>query len=134
MYALCVEWLQEASQVRDQGLPLCYAAFLEDVGKYGTMRSLWMSSCEVILGACKTLAEKMPRLKVELISDRDQMEFTLDDDQKVEKMYLYRSVAGHREDAPEFVWILQLLHGSCHFFSAYSSSCTLFGQLTFMDS
>ncbi|OMO64267.1 protein AUXIN SIGNALING F-BOX 3 [Corchorus olitorius] len=81
-------------------------ALPEDVGKFGTMQSLWMPSCEVTLGACKTLAEKMPRLKVELISDSDQMEFTLDDDQKVEKMYLYRSVVGHREDAPEFVWIL----------------------------
>ncbi|OMO85495.1 hypothetical protein CCACVL1_10143 [Corchorus capsularis] len=91
-------------EIRD--CPFGNAALLEDVGKYETMRSLWMSSCEVTLGACKTLAEKMPRLKVELINDSDQMEFNLDDDQKVEKMYLYRSVVGHREDAPEFVWIL----------------------------
>ncbi|KAK6256211.1 Transport inhibitor response 1 domain - like 4 [Theobroma cacao] len=91
-------------EIRD--CPFGNAALLEDVGKYETMRSLWMSSCEVTLGGCKTLAEKMPSLSVEIINDTDQMEFSLHDRQKVEKMYLYRTLVGHREDAPEFVWIL----------------------------
>lgn len=82
-------------------------ALLQDVGKYETMRSLWMSSCEITLGGCKTLAEKMPRLNVEIINENDQLEFCCDDDgQKVGKMYLYRTLVGPRKDAPKFVWTL----------------------------
>lgn len=91
-------------EIRDS--PFGDAALLEDVGKYETMRSLWMSSCEVTLGGCKTLARKMPRLNVEIINEGDQMEFNPDDRQKVDRMYLYRTLAGPRKDAPEFVWIL----------------------------
>ncbi|GKV26059.1 hypothetical protein SLEP1_g35419 [Rubroshorea leprosula] len=91
-------------EIRDS--PFGNEALLEDVGKYETMRSLWMSSCEVTLGGCKTLAQKMPRLNVEIISEYDQLEFNSDDEQKVEKMYLYRTLVGHREDAPDSVWIL----------------------------
>ncbi|XP_022741963.1 protein AUXIN SIGNALING F-BOX 2-like [Durio zibethinus] len=90
-------------EIRDS--PFGNAALLEDVGKYETMRSLWMSSCEVTLGGCKTLAEKMPSLSVEIINESQQMEFSLDD-RTVDKMYLYRTLVGHRKDAPEFVWIL----------------------------
>lgn len=80
---------------------------LTDVGKYETMRSLWMSSCEVTLGGCKALAKKMPRLNVEIIDENDLIEVNPDDDrQKVEKMYLYRTLVGPRRDAPEFVWTL----------------------------
>ncbi|XP_022774199.1 protein AUXIN SIGNALING F-BOX 2-like [Durio zibethinus] len=82
------------------------AALLEDMGKYEAMRSLWMSSCEVTLGGCKTLAEKMPRLSVEIINESEQMEFSHDDRQKVDKMYLYRTLVGHRKDSPAFVCIL----------------------------
>ena len=92
-------------EIRDS--PFGNLALLTDVGKYETMRSLWMSSCEVTLGGCKTLAKKMPRLNVEIINEGDQMEATPDDDrQKVEKMYLYRSLVGARRDAPDFVWTL----------------------------
>ena len=91
-------------EIRDS--PFGNAALLEDVGKYETMRSLWMSSCEVTLEGCKTLAEKMPSLNVEIINEREQMEFSFDDRQKVDKMYLYRTLVGHRKDAPDFVWIL----------------------------
>ncbi|XWS30558.1 hypothetical protein CRYUN_Cryun24cG0129000 [Craigia yunnanensis] len=91
-------------EIRDS--PFGNAALLEDVGKYETMRSLWMSSCKVTLGGCKTLAEKMPSLSVEIIDESEQMEFSLDDRQKVDKMYLYRTLVGHRKDAPAFVWIL----------------------------
>ncbi|GLU18702.1 hypothetical protein SLE2022_349870 [Rubroshorea leprosula] len=86
--------------------PFGNAALLQDVGKYETMRSLWMSSCEVTLGGCKMLAKKMPRLNVEIINDNDEMEFSTVDEQKVQKMYLYRTLVGHRKDAPDYVWIL----------------------------
>ncbi|CAA2982834.1 AUXIN SIGNALING F-BOX 2-like [Olea europaea subsp. europaea] len=91
-------------EIRDS--PFGNEALLADVGKYETMRSLWMSSCEVTLGACKTLAQKMPRLNVEVINESggDQTEASVDD--KVEKMYLYRTLVGPRKDAPDFVWTL----------------------------
>lgn len=83
-------------------------ALLADMGKYETMRSLWMSSCEVTLGACKTLAKKMPNLNVEIINENEQMDANSDDSQKVEKMYPYRTLVGARSDAPEFVWTFTL--------------------------
>lgn len=91
-------------EIRDS--PFGDRALLKDVGKYETMRSLWMSSCEVTLGGCKTLAMKMPGLNVEIINETDQMEYSHDDEQKVEKMYVYRTLVGPREDKPEFVWTL----------------------------
>lgn len=90
-------------EIRDS--PFGDGALLKDVGKYETMRSLWMSSCEVTLGGCKTLAMMMPGLNVEIINENDEMEFSLDE-QKVEKMYVYRTLVGRREDKPEFVWTL----------------------------
>ncbi|KAF7819363.1 protein AUXIN SIGNALING F-BOX 2-like [Senna tora] len=91
-------------EIRDS--PFGNMALLTDVGKYETMRSLWMSSCEVTLGACKSLAKKMPRLNVEIINENEQEESSVEDEQKVEKMYLYRTLVGRRKDAPEFVWTL----------------------------
>lgn len=91
-------------EIRD--CPFGNEALLTDVGKYETMRSLWMSSCEVTLGGCKILAKEMPRLNVEIINEHDLMEVGPEDGQKVEKMYLYRTLAGPRNDAPEFVWTL----------------------------
>ncbi|KAI9121218.1 hypothetical protein K1719_008251 [Acacia pycnantha] len=90
-------------EIRDS--PFGNMALLNDVGKYETMRSLWMSSCDVTLGACKTLARKMPRLNVEIMNE-NELEFDLDDAQKVDRMYLYRSLTGKRKDAPDFVWTL----------------------------
>jgi hypothetical protein len=87
--------------------PFGNVALLKDLGKYETMRSLWMSSCEITLGGCKTLAKKMPGLNVEIMNENDQMEFNRDDDkQKVDRMYLYRTLVGPRKDAPDFVWTL----------------------------
>lgn len=91
-------------EIRD--CPFGNGALLRDVGKYETMRSLWMSSCEVTLGGCKALAERMPTLNVEVINENDQMDDILGDDQRVEKMYLYRTLVGRRIDAPDFVWSL----------------------------
>ncbi|KAI8019107.1 Protein AUXIN SIGNALING F-BOX 3 [Camellia lanceoleosa] len=89
-------------EIRDS--PFGNVGLLTDVGKYETMRSLWMSSCEVTLGGCKMLAKRMLRLNVEIINESGQA--TLDDRQKVEKMYLYRTLVGPRRDAPDFVCTL----------------------------
>ncbi|CAA2988810.1 AUXIN SIGNALING F-BOX 2-like [Olea europaea subsp. europaea] len=91
-------------EIRDS--PFGNMALLADTGKYETMRSLWMSSCKVTFGACKSLAEKMPRLNVEIINEGDEMEGGSDDRQNVEKMYLYRTLVGPRKDAPDSVWTL----------------------------
>ena len=92
-------------EIRD--CPFGNAALLADMGKYLTMRSLWMSSCRVTLGACKLVARTMPQLNVEIIDEDEQGGFDLNDDNKeVEKMYLYRTLVGPRKDTPEFVWTL----------------------------
>lgn len=92
-------------EIRD--CPFGDTALLTDVGKYETMRSLWMSSCDVTIRGCKVLAERMPRLNVEIINERDhQIEENPDDNQKVEKMYMYRTLVGPRRDAPKFVWTM----------------------------
>ncbi|KAK9108583.1 hypothetical protein Syun_024594 [Stephania yunnanensis] len=92
-------------EIRDS--PFGDVALLMDVGKYETMRSLWMSSCNVTLAGCKTLAIKMPRLNVEIINEFNDMELEEEenfcDSQKVEKMYVYRTLDGPRQDAPNFV-------------------------------
>ncbi|CAF1920212.1 BnaC02g36370D [Brassica napus] len=94
-------------EIRDS--PFGDAALLADVNKYETMRSLWMSSCEVTLGGCKRLARKAPWLNVEIINENDNNrmeENGYEGRQKVDKLYLYRTVVGTRVDAPPFVWIL----------------------------
>ncbi|BAU01727.1 Protein AUXIN SIGNALING F-BOX 2 [Vigna angularis] len=91
-------------EIRDS--PFGDSALLSDIGKYETMRSLWMSSCDVTIGACKALAEKMQRLNVEIFNENEKVDSNVEDGQKVQKMYLYRTLAGKRNDAPEHVWTL----------------------------
>jgi len=91
-------------EIRDS--PFGDSALLSDIGKYETMRSLWMSSCDVTIGACKALAEKMQRLNVEIFNGDEKVDSNVEDGQKVQKMYLYRTLAGRRNDAPEHVWTL----------------------------
>ncbi|MCL7031731.1 hypothetical protein MKW94_010569 [Papaver nudicaule] len=88
-------------EIRDS--PFGDMALLRNMGKYEAMRSLWMSSCDVTLRGCKTLANKMPKLNVEIMNENQEK---LDDSQKVDKMYVYRTLDGPRRDAPDFVWTL----------------------------
>ena len=83
-------------EIRD--CPFGDVAFLKNTRKYETMRSLWMSSCDVTLEGCQALAAQMPWLNVEVIEEGDG--------QRVEKLFVYRSVAGPRDDMPEGVRIL----------------------------
>ncbi|GAB2231462.1 hypothetical protein Droror1_Dr00010469 [Drosera rotundifolia] len=85
-------------EIRD--CPFGNAALLSGLDKYESMRSLWMSACNVTLDACRFLAKKKPRLNVEVIKDEE------DDESQAEKVYVYRSVAGPRKDAPPFVLTL----------------------------
>ncbi|XP_022728122.1 protein TRANSPORT INHIBITOR RESPONSE 1-like [Durio zibethinus] len=89
-------------EIRD--CPFGDKALLANAGKLETMRSLWMSSCSVSFGACKLLGQKMPRLNVEVIDERAPPD-SRPERCPVEKLYIYRSVAGPRFDMPPFVWM-----------------------------
>ncbi|KAF8392539.1 hypothetical protein HHK36_022884 [Tetracentron sinense] len=90
-------------EIRD--CPFGDKALLANAAKLETMRSLWMSSCSVSFGACKLLGQKMPRLNVEVIDEGGHPE-SRPDDSPVEKLYIYRTVAGPRFDMPDFVWTM----------------------------
>ncbi|KAK9092312.1 hypothetical protein Syun_027223 [Stephania yunnanensis] len=85
-------------EIRD--CPFGNAALLSGLERYESMRSLWMSACKVTMNACRQLAKEMPRLNVEVIKEEEN------DDNHAEKVYVYRSVAGPRRDAPPFVLTL----------------------------
>ncbi|GAB4826860.1 hypothetical protein Ancab_033739 [Ancistrocladus abbreviatus] len=85
-------------EIRDS--PFGNAALLSGLDKYESMRSLWMSACNVTVNACRLLAREMPRLNVEVIKEEEN------DDSQADKVYVYRSVAGPRKDAPPFVLTL----------------------------
>ncbi|XP_039130298.1 protein TRANSPORT INHIBITOR RESPONSE 1-like [Dioscorea cayenensis subsp. rotundata] len=82
-------------EIRD--CPFGNSALLSGLDRYESMRSLWMSACKVTINGCRLLARRMPRLNVEVIKEDDN------DDTQAEKVYVYRSVAGPRRDAPPFV-------------------------------
>ncbi|GAU14475.1 hypothetical protein TSUD_250150 [Trifolium subterraneum] len=89
-------------KLKIRNCPFGNTTFLTDIGKYETMQSLWTSSWKVTVGACKTLTEKMPRLNVVIFIENEQADCYMEDGQRVEKMYLYRTEAGKREDAPKY--------------------------------
>ncbi|XP_012082666.1 protein TRANSPORT INHIBITOR RESPONSE 1 [Jatropha curcas] len=90
-------------EIRD--CPFGDKALLANAAKLETMRSLWMSSCSVSYGACKLLGQKMPRLNVEVIDERGPPD-SRPESCPVEKLYIYRTVAGPRFDMPGFVWTM----------------------------
>lgn len=85
-------------EIRD--CPFGNAALLSGLTKYESMRSLWMSACNVTMNGCRVLAKQKPRLNVEVIKDENG------DDSQAHKVYVYRTVAGPRRDAPPFVLTL----------------------------
>nr|CAD1841178.1 unnamed protein product [Ananas comosus var. bracteatus] len=85
-------------EIRDS--PFGNEALLSGIERYESMRSLWMSACNVTMSGCRVLAREMPRLNVEVIKEDGN------DDVAAEKVYVYRSVAGPRSDAPHFVLTL----------------------------
>ncbi|KAL6659856.1 hypothetical protein ACP70R_002685 [Stipagrostis hirtigluma subsp. patula] len=95
-------------EIRDS--PFGDAALLAGMQRYESMRSLWMSSCNITLGGCKSLAASMPSVNVEVIdegaSSIDEADEDANNARKVRKLYLYRTIAGPRGDAPGFVSVL----------------------------
>lgn len=91
-------------EIRD--CPFGDKALLANTAKLEKMRSLWMSSCSVSYRACKLLGQNMPRLNVEVIDERGPPDSRPEDD-PVDKLYIYRTVAGPRFDTPSFVWTME---------------------------
>nr|CAB3460233.1 unnamed protein product [Digitaria exilis] len=93
-------------EIRD--CPFGDKPLLANAAKLETMRSLWMSSCSLTLGACRQLARKMPRLSVEVMNDprRACPLDSLTDESHVETLYVYRTIAGPRSDTPACVQIV----------------------------
>ncbi|CAN6340636.1 unnamed protein product [Urochloa humidicola] len=93
-------------EIRD--CPFGDKPLLANAAKLETVRSLWMSSCSVTLGACRQLARKMPRLSVEVMNDprRACPLDSLTDESPVETLYVYRTIAGPRSDTPAWVKIV----------------------------
>ncbi|GJZ12592.1 transport inhibitor response 1-like protein [Tanacetum coccineum] len=85
-------------EIRD--CPFGDSALLSGLSQYESMRSLWMSACNLTMNGCKKLAEEKAMLNVEVIKDEDG------DDSLANKVYVYRTVAGPRKDAPPFVQTL----------------------------
>ncbi|CAN1284468.1 Protein AUXIN SIGNALING F-BOX 3 [Linum perenne] len=82
-------------EIRDS--PFGNAALLSGLERYESMRSLWMSACNVTMKGCRDLAREMPRLNVEVMQEEGTDECNAD------RVYVYRSVAGPRRDAPPSV-------------------------------
>lgn len=87
-------------EIRDS--PFGDAGLLSGIHHYYNMRFLWMSSCKITLKGCKEVARRLPHMVVEVIRDRPE------DDSSgfMEKVYMYRSLVGPRNDAPPFVKLL----------------------------
>ncbi|PIN05376.1 Leucine rich repeat protein [Handroanthus impetiginosus] len=90
-------------EIRD--CPFGDEALLANAAKLETMRSLWMSSCSVTFGACKLLGRRMPSLNVEVMDERGPPD-SRPESCPVEKLYVYRTVAGRRVDMTGFVWTM----------------------------
>uniref|UniRef100_A0A1D1XU46 Transport inhibitor response 1-like protein n=2 Tax=Anthurium amnicola TaxID=1678845 RepID=A0A1D1XU46_9ARAE len=89
-------------EIRDS--PFGDAGLLSGLHHYYNMRFFWMSSCKLTLEGCKEVARRLPQLVVEVIRERDEDD---ENSESVEKLYMYRSLAGPRGDVPPFVKILQ---------------------------
>lgn len=87
-----------------KGSPFVDAGLLEEIVKHEKIRCLWISSSKVTLGGCRALSMQVPMMNIEIIGENNKMK--KDDDHKVGKMYLYRTLNGPRKDAPASVWTL----------------------------
>ncbi|GAB4840406.1 GPI-anchored mannoprotein [Ancistrocladus abbreviatus] len=95
-------------EIRDS--PFGNKALLANAEKLATMQSLWMSSCLVSFQACKLLSQKMPRLNVEVINEREPVE-SISEGIYAEQLNIYRMVAGAMLDVPVLVGRVEEVEG-----------------------
>lgn len=91
-------------EIRDS--PFGDAGLLAGIGHFYNMRFVWLSSCRLTVRGCREVARSLPRMVVEVIGDPFTGSPGLEDDKPVDKLYMYRSLAGPRGDVPQFVKIL----------------------------
>jgi transport inhibitor response 1 len=84
--------------------PFSGTTLLVNTAKLEALRYLWMSKCNVTVVQCRLLGDKMPCLTVEIIDDPPN-----DDDDRVTKLYVYRTLAGPRSDIPRDVEIASII-------------------------
>ncbi|CAM0948827.1 unnamed protein product [Alopecurus aequalis] len=70
-----------------------------NAAKLETMRYVWLFECKVTVLACRQLALTMPRLTVEMIGESEPAG-SLPPHHNVDALYVYRTLAGTRQDAP----------------------------------
>ncbi|KAF5740175.1 F-box family protein [Tripterygium wilfordii] len=87
-------------EIRDS--PFGDAALRSGLHHYYNMRFLWMSSCRLSRQGCQEIARALPRLVVEVIGTEQDKEMG----DYVETLYMYRSLDGPRDDAPNIVTLL----------------------------
>ncbi|XP_052135034.1 F-box protein FBX14-like [Oryza glaberrima] len=98
------EGCTQLQKLEVQECPFGDEGLLSGLSHFCNMRFLWMSSCRVTMTGCKYVAQQMPNLVAEVISGHSGNEDVTAD--TVDHLYLYRSLAGPRDDAPSFVKIL----------------------------
>lgn len=86
-------------EIRDS--PFGDSALRSGLHHYYNMRFLWMSSCKLTRQGCREVAQALPRLVVEVMTNGTQEE-----EDFVDILYMYRSLEGRRDDVPKFVTIL----------------------------
>ncbi|KAH9626496.1 hypothetical protein KSS87_020198 [Heliosperma pusillum] len=72
--------------------------------RFYNMRFLWISACRLTLPACRQIAQEIPHLVVEVFTNETIV--AEEGDEFVDTLYMYRSLDGPRNDAPEHVRIL----------------------------
>ncbi|VAI72059.1 unnamed protein product [Triticum turgidum subsp. durum] len=88
-------------EVRDS--PFSDRGLLCGLDYFYNMRFLWMNSCRLTMRGCREVAQRMPNLVVEVMEEQNEDKV---ETETVDKLYLYRSLAGPRGDAPPLVKIL----------------------------
>ncbi|KAE8775956.1 transport inhibitor response 1-like protein [Hordeum vulgare] len=88
-------------EVRDS--PFSDRGLLCGLDYFYNMRFLWMNSCRLTMRGCREVAQRMPNLVVEVMEEPNEDKV---ETETVDKLYLYRSLAGPRDDAPPLVKIL----------------------------
>ncbi|KAI4307457.1 hypothetical protein L6164_030642 [Bauhinia variegata] len=87
-------------EIRD--CPFGDGALRSGMHHYYNMRFLWMSSCRVTRQACQEVARALPHVVLEVMRNGGD-----EGNDTVEILYMYRSMDGPRDDAPEVVTIMQ---------------------------
>ncbi|GAB2271395.1 Transport inhibitor response 1-like [Dionaea muscipula] len=89
-------------EVRDS--PFGDSALFAGLQHYYNMRFFWISSCKITLQNCRQIARTLPNMVLEVFTNMPVA--VQDEDEFVDTLYMYRSLAGPRNDNPSYVRIL----------------------------